>query len=142
MTPHEYLKSLGTEKMPHSGKTFYEHLINVEQILRICRCKETVCLAGLFHSIYGTTFFLNRTVSNREEVKKIIGEKAEFLVWLFCNAQRPFCWFCGRHFVLRNGGSVLVDADTQHALQMIEGANLLEQQCKLDQIVSFATKGV
>lgn len=142
MTPHEYLKVLGTDSTEHSGRTLYDHLCRVEQILRVCRCEEDVCLAGLYHSIYGTNAFTQITTTDRIKIKEIIGERAEFLAWLFCNAQRPFCWFCGNTFVFRDGSFVTVDDKTLHELQMIEGANLLEQKCGADLITVFAAKNI
>jgi len=142
MLPHDYLKELCVDNTDHSGRTLYEHLCNVEKILKICRCEEEVCLAGLYHSIYGTNFFTVTTTLDRNKIKEIIGERAEFLVWVFCNANRPFCWFCGNNIVLRDGSSILIDEKTLHDLQMIEGANLLEQKCGSDLVVTFASKRI
>lgn len=137
MSPHEFLKSLGTECTPHSNKTFYEHLTNVENILRICGQPEYVCAAGLFHSVYGTVYFKQKTISDREAVKALIGDKAEQLVYLFCNAHRPYCWFTGNDLVLKNGTFVRIDNQTMQDLRMIEGANLLDQQMGVDLITNF-----
>ena len=137
MTPREYLLSLGVESTLHSGRTFFDHLCCVEDILRICKVDEDVCLAGLYHSIYGTNYFKFETTNDRQAVKNVIGERAEYLAWIFCNAKRPFCWFCGNNIVLNDGSSILVDDKILHDLQMIEGANLLEQKCGADMIVSF-----
>ena len=142
MTPHDYLKELHADQTFHSGRTLYEHLCKVEEILRICRCEEEICLAGLYHSVYGTNAFTVITTTDRDKVKEIIGERAEFLAWLFCNAQRPFCWFCGNNIVLIDGSSVFVDDKTLHDLQMIEGANLLEQKCGADLITIFTANRV
>lgn len=142
MTPHEYLKELGTLDVAHSGRSFYDHLCRVEQILRVCNCNEDVCLAGLYHSIYGTNSFRRQTATDREKIKQVIGARAEELAWLFCSANRPFCWFCGNNFVLIDGSSVVVDDQTLHDLQMIEGANLLEQKCGADMVVAFSAQKV
>lgn len=139
MTPREYLVELGVQSVNHSGRTFYEHLCNVEDILKICRASEDAQLAGLYHSIYGTNFFQVQTTNDREKIKSVIGERAEYLAWLFCNARRPFCWFCGNNIVFIDGSSVNVDNRTLFDLQMIEGANLLDQQCGADLIVAFSS---
>ncbi|CAB4144541.1 hypothetical protein UFOVP456_48 [uncultured Caudovirales phage] len=140
MTPREFIQSLDLDRVPHSGRTFVDHLHGVEDILRLCRCSETVCNAGLFHSIYGTTFFDAGIKVSRDDVVGVIGKEAEYLSWLFCNANRPFCWFCGNKIAMRDGSHVLVDNKTLHDLQMIEGANLLEQQCGADMIVATAAR--
>ena len=136
-SPRQYLLELNTSHIKHSGKSFYEHLCNVEDILKICKCEDYILLAALYHSIYGTNFFNVSLNVSREKIKEIIGEKAENLAWIFCNAKRPFCWFCGNNIVLQDGSFITVDNKTLHDLQMIEGANLLEQKCGADLIVSF-----
>jgi hypothetical protein len=117
-------------------------LCRVESILRICGCSEDVCLAGLYHSIYGTNFFTVSTTTDRIKIKEVIGSRAEELAWIFCNANRPFCWFVGNNFALRDGSSIWVDDETLHFLQMIEGANLLEQKCGADMIVGFTSQRI
>ena len=138
---HSFLKDkLKAEKRKHhDAKTLYEHLSNVEKILRICDCDESVCLAGLFHSIYGTEFYKNKPTDDRKLIKEIIGERAEKLVWIFCNAKRPFCWFFGQVIPLKDGSFVRVDNKMMKDLHMIEGANLLEQHDGLHEIVAFSS---
>lgn len=48
-----------------------------------------------------------------------------------------FLTACLSFVVLNDGSSILVDDKILHDLQMIEGANLLEQKCGADMIVSF-----
>jgi hypothetical protein len=141
-SPREYLIELNTNNINHTGRSFYEHLCNVEDILKICKCEDYVCLAGLYHSIYGTNYFNANLDTSREKIKEIIGDKAENLAWIFCNAKRPFCWFCGNHIVLQDGSHISVDNKTLHDLQMIESANLLEQHLGADLIVSFSSKAI
>ena len=54
---------------------------------------EDVCFAGLFHSIYGTKYFRHETTSDRNSIRKLIGERAERLAWKFCELDRNnFDW--------------------------------------------------
>ena len=48
-------------------------------------------MAGLFHSIYGTNSFLRRSlgVSDRLQVRAVLGANAEALAWMFCSVERP-----------------------------------------------------
>jgi hypothetical protein len=140
MNAHELLLSLGADKIPHSNRTLYDHLCNVEAILKICRCTDSVSTAGLIHSVYGTEFFKTVTTTDRDTVKSVVGERAEYLAWLFCNAMRPFCWFTGNHIPLRNGSHITVDSQTLKDLQMIEGANLLDQQMGIEVLVSIGSQ--
>ena len=58
-TKIEFLKNIGTEKIPHSGDTLLSHLVGVYEILKNQGAEEYVQDAGLFHSIYGTSSFLH-----------------------------------------------------------------------------------
>jgi hypothetical protein len=137
---HDLLISLGADKIPHSGRTLYEHLCNTESILKICRCDETVSTAGLIHSIYGTDFFKTATTNDRDLVCSIVGKEIEHIAWIFCNAMRPFCWFTGSHIPFRDGTHISVDTYTLKALQMIEGANLLDQQMGFEILISMGSQ--
>jgi hypothetical protein len=141
--PYLFLQNeLNTGNVPHSGRSLLEHLTNVEKILRICKCDESVCLAGLYHSIYGTSMFRFQTTNDREQIRAIIGERAEYLAWIFCSAKRPFCWLFGKTIILQNGSFIAVDDRTLHDLHMIESANMIEQHGGLAEIMSFATRNV
>jgi hypothetical protein len=73
-----------TQGMKHSGSTFFLHCFNTYKILKNQGKPLYVCLAGLFHSAYGTEF---RTgfFKDREILQNVIGEPAEELVFRFCN---------------------------------------------------------
>ncbi len=83
-TKIEFLKSVGAGEIPHRNKTLLEHLIGVSEILKEMNAPEYIQDAGLFHSVYGTTYFHHQTVSDRQVVQDLIGEKAELLAYLFC----------------------------------------------------------
>lgn len=87
----DYLMVNGASQTAHSGSKLWDHLSGVHRILKVVKSAEYVCIAGLFHSVYGTQLYKTATVptSNRSEVKALIGEKAERLVWAFCNLSRP-----------------------------------------------------
>jgi hypothetical protein len=86
----DYLVSLGTDKVPHTKTRFLSHLIGVYRDLRAWGCPEHVGLAGLFHSIYGTEAFQGFALplEKREEVRTLIGERAERLAYLNCALTR------------------------------------------------------
>lgn len=113
----KYLKEI-TKGIKHSDNDFYSHCYNVFKILEDLKQPKHVCLAGLYHSIYDTDAFSVGISVSREEIKKIIGQKAERLVWLFCN--------------LRNKENHLLDAyPDKKELFYIAYANMLEQQDRL-----------
>src|SRR4029077_20396088 len=53
-------------------------------------CPEDVCRAGMFHSIYGTEKFQGfiLPLERRDEVRALIGERAERLAYLNCAMDR------------------------------------------------------
>ena len=54
-------------------------------------CSEELCRAGMFHSIYGTQQFqgFKLAVEQRDDVRAMIGERAERLGYLNCAMYRP-----------------------------------------------------
>ena len=83
-----FLISIGAQSIPHSGKTFMDHCINVYNFLRKGDCSDDVCYAGLMHSIYGNDIFSVDFKIEREQIKNLIGEKAESIVYHFNNTPR------------------------------------------------------
>jgi len=83
-TKINFLEKIGTNEIPHGGGTLLDHLVGVSEILKEMNALEYVQDAGLFHSIYGTSIFHHQTVSDRQVVEDLIGEKAEHLAYLFC----------------------------------------------------------
>ena len=69
----------------HSCIEFFEHCFNVYKILKLQNQPLHVCLAGLFHSAYGTEFYSKFQIDDRDLLKSLIGERAEGLVFNFCS---------------------------------------------------------
>ncbi len=86
----DYLRSHGTDHVPHSQVPFLAHLIGVYRDLQEWGCAEHVVLAGLFHSIYGTESFQGFALplSHRPEIRALIGERAEHLAYVNCMLSR------------------------------------------------------
>lgn len=135
----QWLKGQGAHREQHSGSNLLAHLEKTYAILKGAGQSDEVCLAGLFHSVYGTSSFKTVTVpeSKRAEVQGMIGPGAEQIAWLFCKLDRP------RAFQLHlttnpaslpaHGGGELKLAENALAeslphLLSIEAANLLEQR--------------
>jgi len=86
-----YLRQLGIEDLIHTGsKSYLGHLVAVSRDLERWGCDETVSLAGLFHSIYGTERFrrFQLPLEKRAEVRELIGERAEQLAYWNCAMDR------------------------------------------------------
>ena len=48
------INSWGAKEVAHSGRTLLDHLFGVHNLLAEWGAAPKLCLAGLFHSIYGT----------------------------------------------------------------------------------------
>lgn len=61
-------------------------LVHAYELLRSYECSDEVCLAGLFHGVYGTAQAPDPLLrlSARERVRAAIGEQAEALVYACC----------------------------------------------------------
>lgn len=108
-----------TKDVPHSGRTFFEHLYNVMRILEQMRAPREVCAAGLFHSIYGTEYFKADVGVTRDQVRELIGSYPEFLANEFCTLRDRL------QTLLTNAKKY--PATVQRDLLMIEMANLIDQ---------------
>ncbi len=85
-----FLVGIGVDDVPHTHKSYLAHLIAVYRDLEAQGCSEDVCRAGMFHSIYGTERFQGFTLplDRRDEVRALIGERAERLAYLNCALDR------------------------------------------------------
>ena len=81
-----FLRSLGTAKIDHSGHDFLTHLKAVHDLLAEHDAGDELAAAGLFHSIYGTEKFQDfcLPMDQRDEVRSLIGARAERIAWLNC----------------------------------------------------------
>lgn len=87
----DFLRGLGTEDVPHTGgHGFLAHLVGVFRDLEEWGAEQHLCRAGLFHSIYGTELFkrFSLPLDRRDEVKSLIGDRAEHLAYVNCVMDR------------------------------------------------------
>lgn len=123
-----FLTGLGSHQVAHSGRSLLTHLRGTYRLLRRREADPEVCLAGLFHSIYGTSIMHSRVASDRADIRARIGVRAERLAWLFCSLHRPACWSSGgTEWPLANGSFISISPQEALDLRMIERANLDEQ---------------
>jgi SM-20-related protein len=85
-----FLTEIGAKEVTHSGRTLWDHLKGTYDILCKWGEPEHVCIAGLFHSIYGTEYFKHACVpiEERPKIIALIGASAERLVYRFCTIPR------------------------------------------------------
>ena len=87
----DFLKSIGSDKVNHAGKNLLEHLIGTSEKLKELGAKLYLQDAGLFHSVYGTTYFMpdQGLVDDRQIVIDLIGKQAEEIAYWFCILDKP-----------------------------------------------------
>lgn len=81
-----FFRELGAAEISHSENTYLSHASGVYRDLKSWGCSRELCEAGVFHSIYGTELFQKFTLplERRSEVRELIGQRAERLVYLNC----------------------------------------------------------
>lgn len=88
----ERLHALGAGTFPHVNGTLELHLQGTERLLREWGNREAVCIAGLYHAVYGTDGIQGclTGLDAREAVARVIGVEAESLVYLYgaCDRER------------------------------------------------------
>ncbi len=131
---NQLLHRLGAHRVPHSGRTLLDHLKGTYELLTQWGSTETTCIAGLFHSVYGTRTFAPSLLGHdrREKIRGVLGAEAEQLVYWFsiCDRNSFFENIGAETISLRNeadGGSVAVSSQMLNALVEIEIANTVEQ---------------
>lgn len=113
------------EGIIHGNSSYVDHCTKIYNILKNdLNCDEYVCLAGLYHSAYGTEYFDSNITLSKPELKQIIGNKAETLVSLFCYCKDR------TNTILNN--NLNLDQKTRYDLLCIEYANLIEQSYRLN----------
>jgi hypothetical protein len=84
----DFLFKNNCDKILHSKSNFLNHLINTFNLLKKWKQHEDLCFAGMFHNIYGNKYFNADLNVSREDIKNLIGENAEELVFKFVNTDR------------------------------------------------------
>lgn len=83
-----FLFQKNCQKLKHSHSNFLNHLIGTFNILKKWKQNEDLCVAGMFHNIYGNKYFNPNLNIQRDELKNLIGEHAENLVYKYTNIDR------------------------------------------------------
>lgn len=128
------LDGVAVDQISHFGRTLKDHLIGTHNLLDQWGNADHVCLAGLFHSVYGTKTFPQAALTSisRDNVRALIGEQAELLVYMFCKSDRrrlllenrsaPYRWIDHR-----TGERADITGVVLNELVEMEVANFVEQ---------------
>ena len=82
----DFLKKYKANLKKHSEDRYLlEHLIGTYNLLKYWGMRKNVCVAGLFHSVYGNEYFTDKVldIKDRRLIIDLIGEEAELLVYYF-----------------------------------------------------------
>ena len=87
-TPHDpqaRLAALGATAFAHVNGTLAEHLHGTAQLLRDWGNRDALCLAGLYHAVYGTAGIRGALVGvdDRRTIAAWIGDDAEHIAYLY-----------------------------------------------------------
>jgi hypothetical protein len=130
-----FLTAIGAEKIKHSGRNLFTHLLNTYDILKAQGYDQDTCSAGGLHSIFGTNIFTSQTLGKdqRDIVVNVIGEEATKLVDLFSELDRPKCLEYALSLnitsLITRTGSILTLSENQlNSICAIEAANLSDQK--------------
>lgn len=131
----EFLTAQGTNKIKHSGRTLWTHLLNTYDILKAAGFDQDICSAGGLHSIFGTNAFTKQilTLDQRDIVVNVIGESATDLVELFNKIKRPSSLEAALknnslEVELNTGGTMTLTPIQLNSICAIEAANLADQK--------------
>ena len=80
-----YLQALGAGEFPHVNGSLARHLRGTAALLRRWGRREAVCLAGLYHAVYGTDRIhgVLAGCGMRKTIANVIGAEAEALAYLY-----------------------------------------------------------
>jgi uncharacterized protein DUF6817 len=91
------LKELGVGEFAHLNGSLEEHLLGTYELLAAWKNPRFVCVAGLYHAVYGTQPMKalgiphnDYSPSDRPKIRKIIGARAEALVYLYGACDRDY----------------------------------------------------
>jgi hypothetical protein len=90
----QWLIDRHADTIPHAGGSLYEHLCRVHDRLAGLGLDADVRLAGLTHAAYGTDGFAVSLldVSERRQLRALVGERAELLVYRYGGCDRGHTW--------------------------------------------------
>lgn len=83
--PHAQLVAFGADAFSHVSGSLARHLVETERLLRSWKSRDALCLAGLYHAVYGTDGIRGwlAGLDRRGAIAAIIGAEAEALAYLY-----------------------------------------------------------
>ncbi len=90
----EQLLNLGADNIDHLNGSLIKHLKGTYALLKSWDADPELCVAGLYHAVYGTSGFDEILISknHRDKVREILSENTEKNVYIYCACDRDFFW--------------------------------------------------
>lgn len=130
-----FLTLIGADKVKHSGRNLWTHLLNVYDILKEHGHDQDTCSAGGLHSIYGTNAFKTKMLNLDQQhiITNLVGESASELIKLFHDIKRPSTLELAiknstTTVELNTGSTQTLTQNQLNILCAIEAANLSDQK--------------
>jgi len=140
-----FLLDQGTDAIDHPGGKLFDHLLRTAVTLAGWQAPDALVAAGLVHAVYGTDGFpvALRAIDARDEVRSLIGDEAEQIVYTYAASDRSLTWspdadpgrvpyrdrFTGEERVLSAGEAIeywtLTAANELDLLDRIPGAEVI-----------------
>ena len=90
--PHARLAAFGAGTFAHVNGPLDEHLQRTAQLLRDWGSRDALCLAGLYHAVYGTAGIRGALVGQDQRctIADLIGDEAEHVAYTYgaCDRER------------------------------------------------------
>jgi len=88
------LIDIGASGFEHLNGSLLKHLEGTYMLLQSWGASNDLCIAGLYHAVYGTSGFGEVLVSesHRDKINRIIGKKPEEITYIYCACDRDFFW--------------------------------------------------
>lgn len=86
--------SIISTNINHINGSLMQHLEGTYFLLKSWGANESLCLAGLYHALYGTSGFSNHLIDvhNRSHAQFILGETIEKIIYTYCACDRDYFW--------------------------------------------------
>lgn len=82
---YERLAAMGAGDFAHVAGTLAPHLSNTAALLQQWGNRDALCIAGLYHALYGTDGIKGEltTLASRSAIAEVIGAEAEAIVYVY-----------------------------------------------------------
>ena len=87
---YDLLAAMGAGDFAHVAGTLAPHLANTASLLQQWGNRDALCVAGLYHAVYGTAGIRGElaTLARRSAIAEVVGVEAEAIVFVYAACDR------------------------------------------------------